>query len=285
MGLKDILLHHDTTEQASARLDVAVELARRHQAHLTALHVIDVALPVNIAAASHGGAAVMAHWIEEQRTEILAAADQLRQDFLARLDREGIAGEWRQPEGPVAETVALHARYADLAIIGQKNPDLASPGRYDVSRVPEQVLFSSGRPLLVVPYAGHFGTVGRNVLVGWNASREAARAVNDALPLIAAAERTTVLAINPSRGIRDDGGEPAADIALHLARHGRNVTAAHTVADGIGEGDVLLNYAADIGADLLVMGGYGHARVRELIMGGATRSILDHATIPVLLSR
>ena len=283
MGLRDILVHLDATDRGRTRLEIATALARRHDAHLAALCVVDVALPPGVLATGYASGVALARWTDDLREEELAAAAQAKQVFDAHIQREGISAEWRQVQGAMAETVGLHARYADLAIIGQGDPESPDGAGWDL--LAEEVLFTSGRPVLIVPYAGGFPTVGRNVLVGWNASREAARAVNDALPLIAAADRTTVLAINPRRGLSGDGDVPAADIALHLARHGVNATAAHAVAEGIREGDVLLNHAADLGADLLVMGAYGHSRARELILGGATRSILDHATIPVLMSR
>ena len=143
---------------------------------------------------------------------------------------------------------------------------------------------ASGRPLLMVPFAGDFPVLGQDVLVGWNASAEAARAVNDALPILQRARKVTVLSVNPRRGIRGDGDVPAADIALHLARHGIRAEAAHTVVTDIGEGDALLSYAADIGADLLVTGMYGHSRLREMVFGGVTRSLLAEMTVPVFMA-
>jgi len=122
------------------------------------------------------------------------------------------------------------------------------------------------------------------VLVGWNATAEAARALNDALPILAQSHKVTVLSINPRHGIGGEGDVPAADIALHLARHGIHAEAAHTVATDIAEGDALLSYAADISADLLVIGMYGHSRVREMVFGGVTRSLLTEMTIPVFMS-
>jgi nucleotide-binding universal stress UspA family protein len=122
------------------------------------------------------------------------------------------------------------------------------------------------------------------VLVAWNASREATRAVNDALPLLEKAGRVTILAVNPRGGIGGHGDVPAADIALHLARHGVRAEAAHTVATDIPDGEALLSYAADIGADMMVSGGYGHSRARELVFGGVTRTLLHEMTIPVFLS-
>jgi nucleotide-binding universal stress UspA family protein len=135
-----------------------------------------------------------------------------------------------------------------------------------------------------VPYAGQFERVGERVLVAWNASRESTRAINDALPLLKNAAMVTVLAVNPKHGIEGHGDVPAADIALHLARHGVKAEAAHTIAKDISEGDALLSYAADLGVDLIVSGGYGHSRAREMVFGGVTRTLLQEMTVPMLLS-
>jgi len=178
--------------------------------------------------------------------------------------------------------VALHARYADLAILGQHDPDDATVS--SATEAPATALLSSGRPVLVIPYIGAVPTLGQTVLVGWKSGREAARAVNDALPLLRQAQSVTVLAINPEEGIGGDGDVPAADIALHLARHGVKAAAAHTVAKEVPEGDVLLNHADEIGADLIVAGGYGHTRLREFAFGGVTRTLLTTMTVPVFLS-
>ena len=135
-------------------------------------------------------------------------------------------------------------------------------------------------------YVGTFETVGRNVIIAWNNSRESARAVADALPLLTGAERVTILALNPKGGVELDGhGDvPGADIALHLARHDVNVDAAQLVTEDVSVADMLLSRAADEGADLLVISAYGHSRLGELVLGGVTRSILAHMTLPVLMS-
>ena len=142
----------------------------------------------------------------------------------------------------------------------------------------------SGRPILVVPNVGNFADLGRRVVIGWNASREAARAVNDAMPLLTAAETVTVLTIDPREGPRAHGELPGADISLHLARHGVKAEIERTASADLPVGEVLLSRVADLGADLLVMGAYGHSRARELLLGGATRSLLRSMTLPVLMS-
>jgi nucleotide-binding universal stress UspA family protein len=276
MKLCDILVHLDASPRARIRLDLAVALARQHRAHLTALHVIDVALP--IMAMGDGGGAVIAELMEQMRQTALKAGAQLQAAFQEAIRREGIMGEWRQVEGSAAELVALHGRYADLLVLGQDDPESDHAGLL------EAVLFDSGRPVLAIPFAGTFPQIGRRVLVGWNASREASRAVHDALPLLAKAESACVFLANPKRGLGAHGEEPGADIARHLARHGLKVEVAKAVADDVADSALLLNHASDMGADLLVMGAYGHSRLREFILGGVTRSLLREMTVPVLLS-
>jgi nucleotide-binding universal stress UspA family protein len=218
--------------------------------------------------------------VGRMRADATEAATPIEAAFRDCMRRNGLQGEWRLVEGSPAAMVALHARYADLTVVGQ--PNSYEPKDNDAITV--TTVMTSGRPVLAIPFAGDFPTLGERVLVAWNASREAARAVNDALPLIAAAKQVTVLAINPQRGIGGHGDVPAADIALHLARHGVKAEAAHTVAKDINDGEALLSYAADIGADLIVSGAYGHSRARELVFGGVTRTLIAEMTAPVLLS-
>jgi nucleotide-binding universal stress UspA family protein len=278
MKLCEILVHLDQSPRAEARLDIAASLARQHGAHLTALQVIDVAIPVMAMADGGGGGAAIAELMEQMRQSALAAGVKLKAAFEAALAREGIMGEWRQVEGATPEILALHGRYADLLVLGQDDPESNS------ADLLETVLFDSGRPVLAIPFAGNFKSIGKRVLVGWNASREATRALHDALPLIAKAENTTVFLANPKRGLGAHGEEPGADIARHLARHGLKVEVAKAVAEDVADSALLLNHASDMGADLLVMGAYGHSRLREFILGGVTRSLLREMTIPVLLS-
>jgi nucleotide-binding universal stress UspA family protein len=284
MALKDILVHLDGGPRSMANLAVAAGLARRHDAHLAALHVIDLPQSDYLYGASMPFAGTgPERLVEEMRAEAMAAAQPIEAAFRDCLRREGLAGEWRMVEGDTPATLSLHARYADLLVVGQPNPYSAGGGS-PRDAVVVTALMSSGRPVLAVPFAGDFPVLGDHVLVAWNASREATRAVNDALPLLEKAGRVTILAVNPRGGIGGHGDVPAADIALHLARHGVRAEAAHTVATDIPDGEALLSYAADIGADMMVCGGYGHSRARELVFGGVTRTLLHEMTIPVFLS-
>jgi nucleotide-binding universal stress UspA family protein len=281
MSYKDLLVALDSETPARGRIDLAAALAERFAAHLVGLYPLPTPRPPR-----HLGyydPALLDPFFVDLRARSRAAADQMREAFEHAAGLRGISAEWREiSEGPEADP-ALHARYADLAILGQLDPDLGEAER--IRPHPEQITLASGRPILVVPYAGHFENVGRRIVVGWNATREAARAVNDAMPLLVSAEAVTVLTIDAREGPHGHGALPGADISLHLARHGVKAEIEHTISAGLPVGEVLLSRAADFGADLLVMGSYGHSRTRELLLGGATRTLLRSMTIPVLMSQ
>jgi nucleotide-binding universal stress UspA family protein len=281
MALKDILVHLDTTARNVTRLEAAARLAARHDAHLVGMHVIDIpSVNYFYGAAMPFVPANPEEIVERIRAEARQAAAPVEAAFRDCLNRNGLQGEWRIVEGSPPAMVALHARYADVCVVGQPNPYEPQ----DADAVTVTTVMTSGRPVLAIPFAGDFPVIGERVLVAWNASREAARAVNDALPLLTGAKQVTVLAINPQRGVGGHGDVPAADIALHLARHGLKAEAAHTVAKDISDGEALLSYAADVGADLIIAGAYGHSRARELVFGGVTRTLIAEMTAPVLLS-
>jgi nucleotide-binding universal stress UspA family protein len=281
MSYKDLLVVLDAAaDDTPGRMALAAALAERFAAHLVGLYPIpQPELPRH---AGYADLATLEPVYHEWRERALEQAEESRQAFEHLAQLRGLSTEWRAvAEGWEADP-ALHARYADLAILGQRDPDNETMAMIRPS--PEQVTLASGRPILIVPYAGHFEAVGRCVLIAWNASREAARAVADAMPLLAAADTVTVLAIDPQPGPDGHGDVPGADIALHLARHGVKAQIERTVSADVPTGEVLLSRAADLGADLLVMGAYGHSRTRELLLGGVTRSILASMTIPVLMS-
>jgi nucleotide-binding universal stress UspA family protein len=278
MGYKDLLVVLDADDSARARIEIAAALAERFAAHLVGLYP----LPIPEAPRHFGyyDPALLNPFFEELRARARDAADKTREVFERITSRRGVSGEWREiPDGADADP-ALHARYTDLTILGQLDPDQPD----EIRPRPEQVTLISGRPILVVPYVGNFADAGRRVVIGWNPSREAARAVNDSMPLLTTADTVTVLTIDPREGPHAHGELPGADISLHLARHGVKVEIERTVSADLPVGEVLLSRVADLGADLLVMGAYGHSRARELLLGGATRSLLRSMTLPVLMS-
>ncbi len=280
MSYKDLLVVLDSASDTRGRIELAAALAEKSAAHLVALYPIPS--PDLPRRAGYADLAALEPVYREWRERALEQAESVREIFENAAKRHGISQEWRGvAEGREADP-ALHARYADLAILGQRNPD--SDEMAMIRPHPERVTLASGRPILVIPYAGSFDRIGGCVLVAWNASREAARAVADAMPILAAADSVTVMSVDPRGGDEGDGDLPGADIAVHLARHGVKARIERTVSADVPIGEVLLSRAADLGADLLVMGAYGHSRMRELLLGGATRSILASMTIPVLMS-
>jgi nucleotide-binding universal stress UspA family protein len=278
MSIKNILVYIDDSGQVESRLDVAVGLAQAHGAHLAAVY----AIPEPFIPPYVGGGYIPAELIESQAERARERAAEARTRFEERMGRAGMETEWREAEGYAADVVGLNAKYADLTVVGQANPD--DPQNYPNPGLPAEAALGAGRPVLVVPYVGTTREIGKNVLVAWNGSREATRAVNDALPILERADKVTVLAVNPRSSGGDHGDVPSADIALHLARHGVKAEAAQTVSNDIDIGDIILSRISDLGADLAVMGAYGHSRMRELMMGGVTRDLLRHMTIPVLMS-
>lgn len=275
MSYKTILVHVDSGQRAAARLEFALGLARDANAHLVGLHAISVPR-IPAYAAVEGGDMVREY--QEKAMKDLAARAKTTFDRIT-----GPSGhpslEWRESRADAAEIVPLHARYADLVVLGQTSESDTSGVETDFV---DRVLVAAARPVLVIPYAGQFKTVGTRVLIGWNASPEATRAVTDALPMLARAAEVNVVAFNPQGA--PHGEMPGADIALFLARHGVKVNVSHERGTDIDAGNLLLSRAADLDVDLLVMGAYGHSRMQELILGGATRTILQSMTIPVLMS-
>jgi nucleotide-binding universal stress UspA family protein len=221
-----------------------------------------------------------AEYAERFEAEEKVAATNLEKRFQERVAKEQLSTEWRTAEGDTVTMIGLHARYADLAVIGRAKREALTPQRH----LPENVVLGIGRPVLIIPYIGAQPTIGENILVAWNTSREATRAITDALPILERAQNVVVIAFNPEGGVDRHGDIPSADIALWLARHGVRVEAKQAYASDIDTGNALLSSAADLGSDLLVMGAYGHSRMRELVLGGTTRQILRDMTVPVLMS-
>ncbi|MGE0724019.1 MAG: universal stress protein [Alphaproteobacteria bacterium] len=275
MTIRDILVQVDDAPASAHRVGVAATLAASRGAHLVGLCLFGPP-PIPAAVEAQLPESVIRDMQVAARATAKAAEDRFRRDCAAA----GITHEWRQVETAAPAAAAIHARYADLSVIGQDDPDRPGP----LDGMAEEVVLASGRPTLVVPYVGRFAALGANVLIAWNGSREASRAVHDALPLFRKDARITILALNPESTAAGGAGVPGADIALHLARHGHKVEATHFVSDEISVGDMLLSRAADLGADLIVMGAYGHSRLREIVLGGVTRHLLRHMTVPVLMS-
>lgn len=274
MAIKDIITLVDLGGKRAAA-QVALDLAGRTGAHVTGLSVaFEPVVPGFIAAP------MPADYIEIARDQALKAAAAANTSFGEMARRAGIVAEARTAEmitGGSAESVVGHCRLTDLVVIGQDNPEEPEPMR---EMLIEAVLFETGVPVLIVPYIGGALTL-RNVMVAWDGSPTASRAVHAALPVLAMAEKVTVMLVETGKA---RPGEPGADIATYLARHGLNVTVDVVPRPQTRIADAILNYVADNAVDLVAMGGYGHSRMREFLFGGATREILTSMTVPVLMA-
>ena len=292
MAIKDILVCLDASAPAERRLRLAAGLAREHRAHLAAAYLLPKsatmqgqvygpgAIGIGIigpAAARIGDRSDSDRIPEVSQGALLAETAERR--FRETLHLDGIEGDWHLLEqGEAAELIAL-AKAADLVVVGQHLPE-ATGAEFQ----PEQIVVACGRPLLVLPYACTFSSVGKRVLVAWDGSREATRAVHDALPLIAAADAVTVVSVaGHERGLERQ--HAAFDrIVRHLERHGLAVRKEEDVQAGLSVCDLLLSRANDLEADLIVAGAYHHSQFREAVLGGVSRELLDHMTVPVLMS-
>jgi len=276
-GHKDILVFlegHDAVQ----RLAFAAVQAARWKAHLTAVFIaapMQATLDIGFAV----GEAAIRSAFEHHRGLAEAAERTARAAFDALVAEHGLQAEWRYSHDETLERILSHARHFGLAMIGFPGRDGNGP-----ASLCEDIVLASGRPTVLVPPGWPAEVSGKRIVVGWNGSRESARALSDAMPLLEAADAVKlVLVAEGSANGPADGEEPGADIVRHLARCGVNASAEHVEKGN--PGDVLLARAKDFGADLLVMGAYGHSRITELVFGGATRSILMKADLPVFLSR
>jgi nucleotide-binding universal stress UspA family protein len=277
MPYKTILVHCDATPQTEQRLRYAVQLAKAHEARLVGLLVAEPLAQTAFVDTPFLPDMMRLH---EQRQEERVV--QVRETFERVMGHAGLEGEWRVGEGSADSVLATHIRYADLGVVGQFDPEGSLTEQWRA--LPETVAMTSGRPVLVVPYIGAPPTVARNVVLAWNASREATRAASDALPLLQAAERVRVLVVDARSSEEGHGEEPGADVAAWLARHGVKVEVQRDNAPDSDVGSVILSRLSDFGADLLVMGIFGHSRLRELVLGGASNTLLASMTVPVLIA-
>ena len=278
MSYKTVLVHVDQSRQAPVRTSVAAEIARAQPAHLVGAAMTGISHYVFDSGAFNPNDPTFSHHLEHLRRY---ARESLGK-FEATARGAGVDEvEARVVDDDAAGGMALQARYADLTVIGQFDPSEAVPGL--MSNFPEHVILHSGRPVLVVPYAGSFSGKFRKAVIAWDGGMAASRAISGALPLLAAADAVDILVFNPEQDGEAHGEQPGADLALFLARHGVKANV-HAHRSDIDTGNALLSAAADLGAELLVMGAYGHARFREVVLGGVTRTVLASMTVPVLMA-
>ncbi|HWL28253.1 MAG TPA: universal stress protein [Burkholderiaceae bacterium] len=275
--LARIAIHMHNDAGLQRRLRAAIQLAGRHKAQLIGIYQPDVAVP------TFSEDAEAARQVMGAREKARAQEAELRQLFVEQTATSNVSSQWRTPRGPVDEALALHARYCDLLILSKAgNKDNGSAVMHNL---PESVVMMAGKPILVIPAVGDVPNIGRNVLFCWDHRREAARAFSDAAPILRACTKLVVLEVNPREDdltrydVHDDDYSEYC-VALGYPKPQRAVKK----GEDYGAGNAILNACADHDTDLVVMGAYGHSRMREWIMGGASRTLLNSMTVPVLFS-
>jgi nucleotide-binding universal stress UspA family protein len=279
MTIKDIVVHADWTSSGDNRVATAAAVARQFDARLTGLYMIEPA-PAEARVPTDSWSR---NRMATEAAALSAATEAHARDHFANAARNaGVAGEWHAITWHSNQTFAQRARYFDCAVVGQG--DLDDPS--DRARtVAVQTLLGSGRPILAIPYGSTYATVGSRVVVAWNNTPTCARALHYALPFLRSAKSVSVLLVNADWDGAEFGSfDPGASLVAYLEHHG---IASHldklSVAD-ITVSDIILNRCADVGADLLVAGGYGHAPVYERIFGGISRTLFKEMTLPILFA-
>lgn len=273
-------LYHLSPSEGSQQLNTAViDLAQAMDAGL-----IGLATTVGPRASGHVSGFSLNDDGNEAQVSGHGASQAVAKAFQKQAEAAGLEVECRLavcPDSDLAQVIQTHGRYTDLVILNQEDPDRSDRGP---RQLVDDIIVGLGRPALVLPYIGVRKPIGRRAMVAWDASRESARALHDALPLLAHADLVYVFAVNPQSGVFSHGEEPGADIGRHLAHHGCSVEVMHSVSNDISVGDTILSRLTDYDVDLLVMGAYGHSRLRERLLGGVTRQILQSMTAPILMS-
>jgi nucleotide-binding universal stress UspA family protein len=267
-AFKDLLVTIDASREGRQRLAIAIALAERGRAHLTACYRAIAFEPTAASDLAETGR------VSHEGT-LAKTVEQHFQEDLARFD---LSGTWLVTGERPLDDVVGHTRTVDLAIVGLGDPDRVEDNPQGFQ--PEDLILAAGRPVLGIPTANVPKRLGSTVLVAWEGSRAACRAMNDALPLLAAAERVIVLSI----GAEDRALPMAEAAAAHLRRHGVPAEPSAIEDDDLGIGDVILAHADRLNADLVVAGAYGHSRMSHAILGGVSRTLLRQMMVPVLMS-
>lgn len=279
MTFKDLMVHVESGAGNFQRSQYAVAFAAAHQAHLTA-----IAFAPNAIVPTYGEPGIIAPLPQSYFDDLKIAAQQALDMIAQEAGHAGVAIETRLIEGmagDLPQLLSVEARWFDLTIFGQPRGDALWSNRGEaISRL----LMTSGRPVLIVPHTGAVYAGIDTVLAAWDGSAEASRSLHDAMPLLAGARRVLLYVGDADERRELHGDLPGADIARHLARHGVTVDARAAHSDELSIGELLLNRAENESAALIVMGGFHHSRLRELLIGGVTKTVLEQMSVPVFMS-
>lgn len=275
--LKDLVVLLGEAGTKDPVFNFAVSLAQAHQAHLIAVVCAGVPLYQEYLLGT-----VIYEAYQSEVTRQTKVAESVCAEIREQLNQLNLSSEVRRlvvDMDILPMDAVVHARYADLVLVAARGEE-AEARMWD--RLVQSILFHAGRPLLVVPEGARPPL--DHVVIGWNASREAVRAIHDGMEFIAGARHVDIVVVDPVPSDDGHGAEPGADLAAHLARHVTNVNVYRIDSEGETVGTVLQDFAMDRGANLLIMGAYGHSRMWEMLLGGATRDVLGDTRIPILAS-
>jgi nucleotide-binding universal stress UspA family protein len=297
MELRDILVCLDPTDAGDARLRLAAAIARDCRAVLSAAYVLPEAIPgappygdsrglvpptvgafMPNPAAIEGEVPASGEGSDTTRGSTLIEI--IEQRFRQEMRPHALEGDFYTFGSGEGGDLAALARTVDLVIYGQQSPDWHLPTGFR----PEDLIVAGGRPVLVVPYAGTFDAVGRRTLIAWDGTREAARVLGDALPLMRKAKAATIMTVREHEADFERDAAALERLQQHLSRHAITATHEQSVRGGVPIADLILSRAADLDIDLIVAGAYHHSQFREALVGGVSRALLDHMTVPVLMS-
>ncbi len=278
MDFKNLLLHLDHSGGCQNRLDITFALAKKHDALITGLFVVpDYVVP------SYVEAQISVDLITDVTEKALARARETLSGYQKMADEAGVRMDAHVVEGQVIPILREHSKYSDLLMLGQDQPDDPDNASYGLA---DALLFEGACACMVVPHSGKLALPGKRILLTWNASRESARALREAMPLLKSAEAVVVLSSEPNDSDAEIArGHPHADELARFLESHRIESVSSGISDmDISASDAILGQAAEMNADLIVMGAYGHARLREIILGGVTRDLLKQSQVPLFLA-
>ena len=276
MTIKRLLIHLDHSQGCGNRLQAAFDLARRFDAKLIGVFVVpDYIVP------SYVEAQISVDVLTDVTEKAVARAREKLAEYRDMASEAGVDMDANVVEGQLVSILREHSKYADVLILGQDHPDDPDNTSYGLA---DTLLFEGACACLVVPHSGKVSSPGDRILVAWNASRESARALREALSLLQQAKEVVVLTSEPGN-VEDDRGHPHTDeLMRYLEAHGVSAVASGLGSADVSATDAITAQAAEMNADLIVMGGYGHARLREFILGGVTHDMLKQTPVPLLLA-
>lgn len=276
MAIKNILVHIDHSAACSHRVKAAIDLAKQNEARLSALFVVpDYFVP------SYVEAQISADVITQINDQAKEQARETMSSVKKQITDAGLSVDAYIEEGSLIGILNDYARYSDLLVLGQSQPE--DPDNLSES-LADHLVIEGGAPCLVVPFIGARQTLGKRILLAWNESRESARALKDAMPMLKKADQVTVLLIKSKSHNEEHTAIQKKVMLGYLADHGIKADVSICIDNHLDRGDTILAEAIDNDNDLIVMGAYGHSRLREMVLGGATRHLLKQMTVPILIS-